>query len=329
LMANNFDGKSSLEYLFKKIRNNRNGAPIFAYSTLLHPHTPYYPPQKFLDLVFQGRKIVKTAYDIQLNLHAYVNGDFGEAHDAMESVKMCYKADLLYADHLVGEFINRLKKEGLFDNTLLIILADHGELLGEHGDINHGGTVWEELLSIPCLIYYPEKIASNSTISKLTTSLDILPTILDLIEELENVKSEFVLDGTSIFDKQMDWGKRYLVVDSPPAVFPGRLKKYPHALYKLSIIRRALRTSKYKYIWQSNGEKYLFPVGEAEVTENNLYQKYEKLAKRFHKQMVAYYKSIDSKFKIDEYPLEISRMATRIARNPEVREELKKLGYIN
>ncbi|MEW5949893.1 MAG: sulfatase [Thermodesulfobacteriota bacterium] len=328
LISDNFDGRASLTYLLGKIKENKGIAPVFAYSTLLHPHMPYYPPRAFLNKVFKGQEIDKISYNIQFNLHAYINGDFGEARDAMECVRKCYKADLLYADYLLKEFIDSLKREGLFDNTLLLIMADHGELLGEHGDINHGVTVWEELLSIPCMLYYPEKIEPNSKTNKLTSGLDIVPTILDLIGALKSARAELVLDGHSIFDERVDWEDRYLVVDSPPVVLPERLKAYPNTLYKQNIISRALRTKNYKYIWQSNGEKYLFRTGISENRENNILDKNEELAMQLHQTMISYYKGIDANSKIDEYPITLSRKAAKITRNPMVREELRRLGYL-
>jgi len=328
LNAKSVDGKGSLDYLFQKIKENKDVAPVFAYSTLAHPHTPYYPPKEFLDRIFKGQKIDKTSYDIQFNLHAYVNGDFGEAEVAMESVRKCYKANLLYADHLVGDFIKRLKRDGLLNNTLLIIMADHGELLGEHGELNHGGTVWEELLSIPAILHYPEKIESASKLSNLTSGLDILPTILDLIGELENLKTDLSLDGSSIFTKDMDWKNRFLVVDSPPIVLPERLKAFPNLLFRGNIISRAVRTKNYKYIWQSNGEIYLFRTGELEFPEScNLHQS-EDIANELHQKMIEYYRNFDSNFKLDEYPIVMRKNIANLVGNPTIRKELRKLGYL-
>ena len=65
---------------------------MFAYSTILHPHTPYYPPKRYLDRFFHGRPVPAQALDIQANFHAYANGDFGEAREGIEALKLCYQA---------------------------------------------------------------------------------------------------------------------------------------------------------------------------------------------------------------------------------------------
>lgn len=228
--ADSFDGKSSLDYLFNKLKEYKDKSPVFAYTTLLHPHTPYYPPKRFLDKVFKGEEIHSVSYDIQFNVHSYVNGDFGEAREAIEAVRKCYKANLLYADYLIGEFVDKLEAESLNENTIFIFLADHGELLGEDGLINHGSSVREELFNIPGIIYFPEQIKSGLTINHLTSVLDVFPSIFDLIGQEEWARKQTTLDGISVFDSDYDWENRFLVVDSPPFVLPGRFKKYPNML---------------------------------------------------------------------------------------------------
>ena len=145
--AHLFDGTASLDYLFAKFKSESPTGPIFAYTTLLHPHTPYYPPKWCLDRVFKGEKIDKLSFKIQSHLHAWMNGDYGEAPSAIDSMRKCYQAELLYADHLVGQFAEKMKKAGWLENTIFIVTSDHGELFGEHGLLNHGASVWEELFS--------------------------------------------------------------------------------------------------------------------------------------------------------------------------------------
>lgn len=327
-MARSVDGKGSLDHLLMKLKENKDGAAVFAYTTLLHPHSPYYPPKKFLKKVFKDQKIHKTSYGIQFNVHAYANGNFGEATEAMDSVRKCYKANLLYADFLIGDFIRRLEAEALLDDCIVVVTSDHGELLGEHGQINHGSTVWEELLDVPCIIYYPTSIKSGSLILNLTSGLDLVPTVFDLIGKKEWLNQETPLDGVSVFEKQFDWPQRYLVVDSPPVVLPARLKRYPNLLRKENIISRTLRTLGYKYIWQSNGDNYLLEAGEKEIAENNLILKKKDLADEFLKKMMDFYLAIDRNFKIDEYPIILSNMPEESITNPFIRDELVKLGYL-
>ena len=326
--ADTVDGKSSLDYLFNKIKENKDKSPVFAYTTLLHPHTPYYPPRRFLDKVFKGKKINSVAHDIQLNVYRYVNGDFGEARDAIEDVRKCYKANLLYADYLIGEFVDKLEAESLMENTICIFMADHGELLGEDGLLSHGSSVREELFNIPGIIYSPEKIEHGLAINHLTSVLDIFPSIFDLIGQEEWARKQTALDGISVFDSEYDWKNRFLIVDSPPLPLPERLKKYPNILKNAHVFSRAIRTLSYKYIWQSNGDNYLFSTEDKESSGSNLLHHKEELVNKLHKDMIGFYTSINPGFKIDEYPLSLSKSTTEKMTDPSVRDELIKLGYL-
>ena len=78
--------------------------PLFAFLHLYEPHTPYEPPEPYA-----GRYLSQP-----------------------------YDGEIAYADELVGRFLEVLKKKGLYDRALVVVLSDHGEGLGEHGEDEHG-----------------------------------------------------------------------------------------------------------------------------------------------------------------------------------------------
>ena len=323
--ARYFDGHSSFRYIRDRLLEFNGRAPVFAYTTILHPHTPYFPPKPYLKRVFGDEPINKLAIDIQQNFHAYMNGDFGDAKEGMAALKKCYMADLLYGDEQLGAFVGSLREAGVLDNSILIVTSDHGEMFGEHGVANHGATVWEELFSTPCLIRYPPALKAGTVVKQLTSALDLFPTVLALLGQEK--RAGVAIDGRAIDPESVIDG-RALVVDSPPAVLPERFRKYPNVLYKLSIISRAVRTSRYKYIWQSNGEHGLFRPGSEEGPEDNLYASHRDEAAALHQVMTSFYRAIDPAHKLDQYPVAISRTVGARMTNPIVREELRRLGYL-
>ena len=80
------------------------------------------------------------AYRIQLDIHGWVNGNYGEVPEAIEDVRKLYQAELHYGDYLVGRLVKGLKEEGLYDKTVLIIASD---LAGADSGL-HGGNVVQE-----------------------------------------------------------------------------------------------------------------------------------------------------------------------------------------
>lgn len=325
--ARNFDGQASLDYLFRKLTQGENGKPVFAYTTLLHPHTPYYPPQWCLDQVFQGEPIDPLSFDIQSDLHGWVNGDYGPVQSAIDAMKRCYEAELLYADHLVGNFVSQLRANGTLDNTILIITSDHGEFFGEDGWLNHGATVRDELYRIPCIIRYPPRISPGSSINYLTSALDLAPTIFDLAGNFELIKRKTHLDGIALFSDEVNDG-RVVFVDSPPIVLPERLKKYKNVLAKACYFYRAVRNHSYKYVWRSDNKRYLFRVGDFECDDNNIIAINSQIAETMHADLVNFYSSIDPSFEISHYPINMGTTAAMKMTDPKIRQELIKLGYL-
>jgi len=326
--AKHFDGSVSLKYMLDKLKKDSRESPAFVYSTLLHPHTPYYPPKWCMDHVLQGDKIDPLAFDIQSKMNAWANGDFGEVDSAIDSLKKLYKGELLYADSLVGEFVNQLKESGRLDKTIIIVTADHGELFGEDGWLNHGLTVREELYRIPCVIRYPEKIESGSKIKQLTSALDLAPTIFDLIGQYDSLNNRTKLDGVSLLRKSALSNNRTLVVDSPPVVLPERLKEYKKVLARSSCFYRAIRSSDYKYVWKSNGEEALYKVGNFEDMENNLINYENDTAKSMATEMMSFYQEIDPDYDKNKYNINMGVSAAAKMTDPKIRQELIKLGYM-
>lgn len=325
--ARYFDGHTSFRYLRDQLIEWKGRAPVFAYATILHPHTPYFPPRSYRDRVLNGRALHPQALDLQFDFHGYMNGNYGDAAEGLRSLKACYLADLLYGDEQLGRFVRELSAAGVLDKSILIVTSDHGEMFGEHGYINHGATVWKELFDTPCLIRYPRRIPAGTVVNRLTSALDLVPTVFDLIDRREWFESQTAADGRPI-DFSPGTDDRCLVLDSPPAVLPERFKKYPNTLYKLTILFRAVRSSQWKYLWQSNGERRLFRVGDPEEPAYDRSADQPALVERMHASMEQFYRNIDPRYNITQYPIVLSRTVGARMTNPVVREELRRLGYL-
>ena len=122
-------------------------------------HAPYTPPRShklfFLDI--PGREGV------------------GFAANAL-----AYDQETRFTDDQVGPFLAAVKRLGLGDRTLVVLLADHGEEFGEHGGQGHGRTLYREVLQVPLLFWSPGLIAPGR-IATPVSLLDVAPTLLDLL----------------------------------------------------------------------------------------------------------------------------------------------------
>ncbi len=98
-----------------------------------------------------------------------------------------YDSEIGYADHHIGRLLDRLEKHGLGDNSLVTLLSDHGEGLGEHGFHGHGRWLYESVVRVPWIMRLPGTIEPGTVIGQNVSTLDLAPTLLDLaVPEFRN-----------------------------------------------------------------------------------------------------------------------------------------------
>jgi hypothetical protein len=85
-------------------------------------------------------------------------------------------------DHHIGTLIEELAKLGVDDSTLVIVVGDHGESLGERGYVGHGRQLFESIVRVPLIVRYPERVPAGRVVAENVSILDIMPTVLDLAE---------------------------------------------------------------------------------------------------------------------------------------------------
>ena len=121
--------------------------PFFLFLHLYDPHDPYQPPEPFA---------------------SQWKGD-------------PYAGEVAFADHCVGQVTEKLKQLGLDDSTLLVITGDHGEMLGEHGELNHGFFIYEGALRVPLVLRVPRAEGMPRQLDLPVSLIDIVPTVLSLV----------------------------------------------------------------------------------------------------------------------------------------------------
>ncbi|QDU67844.1 sulfatase [Engelhardtia mirabilis] len=96
-----------------------------------------------------------------------------------ERLMQLYDGGVRHADELVGVLMELLRERGEFDNTIVVVLSDHGKEIGEHGVVGHGHTLYEELVEVPLLIHAPglAPAVSNSP----AQLVDVLPSLCGLL----------------------------------------------------------------------------------------------------------------------------------------------------
>ncbi len=131
--------------------------PWFAWLHLFDPHAPYDAP-----------------------------AGFANASDP-------YGAEVAYTDSVLGEFLGGLDEEGRLDDTVVVVLGDHGEALGDHGEKTHGTFAYNSTLRVPGILWAGDALAPR-VFDRAVRHVDVMPTLLDLL----GVEAPTAMSGQSL-----------------------------------------------------------------------------------------------------------------------------------
>jgi len=177
--------RCALEWLGRRRFRNK---PFFLYLHYIDPHNLYRPPSEFclfgrpgytaedervnveLNLVFDPG-VDQAATDQALAKHALSRDDVTRMSDLYDGEVRC-------ADHAIGELLQQLRDAGLYEHTIIIVTADHGEAFLEHDQLEHGGALYQELIRVPLVMRFPG-LPGGRRVSELVESTDIAPTVLE------------------------------------------------------------------------------------------------------------------------------------------------------
>ena len=122
---------------------------------------------------------VKACLDPQLD--KIVAGQMHITDRDKVRIHALYDSDVSYNDHEFGELTKHLADKGELDDTMVILIADHGDEMWEHGKVGHGQSLHEELVHIPFVIHYPPLFPPGKTVDEGVELVDVMPTIVDAI----------------------------------------------------------------------------------------------------------------------------------------------------
>lgn len=276
--------------------------PFFLYLHYIDPHSPYRAPPAYRD------RWVDSAY----------TGVFDGSHDQLDEVvagvldmneqdkahlEALYDQEIAYFDDHLGALLELLERRGLAENTLLVVVADHGEEFGDHGSALHGYTLYEEQLHVPCLLSDPRR-AEPRRIESVTRNIDLAPTLLAQL----GVSSDEPFQGKDL-SPLLDGG---FFEDSLPVYAQSSLRA-------VRIVQaRSYHADGWKYIAHTLPEtrEELFDLRADPSEERNLILEEPARARQMRQGLEAMFKAMP----VVEGGL--------VQLTPEERRQLKSLGYL-
>jgi arylsulfatase len=270
---------------------------FFLFLHTYEAHCPYDPPEKFYvkwSAWYDG--------DLSKNTACFSNYLPHPRPTDYEYIRSLYSAEVNYVDSFLGKVFQKLKALGIYENTLIIFLSDHGESLGEKGYVGHC-QLYQVQLQVPLILHIPG--VGSTQIDAPLELIDVMPTIFDLLK----IKSAYPFQGKSIM----------------PLIYEPRVFETNRPLISEEQERVRIRSGDFALSFFPHGEpgEELFDLRtdpqEIEDISNNNPVAVKRLKDRYF-QIVNESKNLSSLFILDS--------KNKREMDPETIEQLKSLGYV-
>ncbi|MGB9677741.1 MAG: sulfatase [Candidatus Ratteibacteria bacterium] len=246
--------EKAIAFLKKARKTNKN---IFLWIDSFEPHEPWDPPKnfdKYTSKKYKGPRLIMPMGGEAKNWATEEEIDF---------IRGLYAGEVSFVDYCLGYLFEELERLNFYEDSLIIITADHGHPLADHGKFLKGSDrMFTELLKVPFIIKFPKE-SYKGNVDALIQFPDVLPTILEILG----------FDGDNVCLS----GKSFL------PVIKGNTEKHRDAVisgYKGGIYR-CIRDKEWSFVYTPEKEiNYLFNLKEDPKEKINLIDKYSEIAKK-------------------------------------------------
>ena len=300
----------------------KDGKPFFLFANLNGVHLPYRPAPEYVE-----KFVANRGHDMQRVVElshitsgwSHLVGETPLSEEDYRILNDLYDGEVAWADDLVGRIAAALDAAGIADNTIFVIMSDHGEHLGEHDKIDHMSTMYDPALHIPLVIRYPRAFKPGTRNDTMVSIVDVAPTLIHLCGAADRAPQLHV-GITSLANPARAPETFILAGNERPLTGIQLLKsRYPGYDYNAIDYRlRCIRSRDSKLIWNENRPAELYNLAQDPGETNNLAESHADTQRDL---MGLLTRSFDKMGKSKEYFMFEST-------DREALERLRSLGYI-
>ena len=240
--------------------------PFFLFCNYIEPHIEYDPPREYAEQFLSDAEITE-ATQLRQDPRAFDVGEYDLTDREFELLRGLYRAELAYVDAQIGRLKTALESTGEWENTIFVVLGDHGENIGEYGFFGHQYNLHETLVHVP-LVITGGPFSDGGQQAGFVQLLDLVPTLL---ESTGIAASALALQtqGQS-FHPQSTTPSREAVyaehIEPQPSVeaLEARFGELPARVETFDRSLRSVRTDQATYIRGSDGSRCLYLADEGE-----------------------------------------------------------------
>ena len=271
----------------------KDRVPFFMYIQIMDPHMPLTPVSPFRERFALKDATEDEIKAIPLNPNSIHLGQARLTERQYAIAKSLYDAETAGADSHAGVLMDYMRKANILDDTVVIIMGDHGECYGEHKKMDgtdhfaHHLCLYEELIRVPLVIRFPEAFPTGKRVENLTQTHDIFPTLAELVRfEAPQCQGFSLL--SALGDKP---ARTFTLTEYQKSVhMAGRLvdraPDYDPRLHMRWL--KAWRKDGLKYIWASDLRDELYDLRKDPGERHNLIQQMPEKATEMRLEMEKY-----------------------------------------
>jgi arylsulfatase A-like enzyme len=214
-----------------KDMKKHEGKPMFVYVGSIDTHVTYRAHKGIIEKYHDGKYDGPYTRAITgMHFRKIWRGEYRPNDADKERAIALYKNEITYNDQAFAQMREGLKEMGLWEDTMVVITADHGDELWEHGKVGHGHNLFQELVHVPLVVSYPKLIPAGTEVWAGADVLDLYPTIMAAVrgERPEGLQGKNLLEDA--FKQRGDYPE--------PATSNDELKYYTQQLQHYKIILR-------------------------------------------------------------------------------------------
>lgn len=262
--------KRTNNWIQQWLSQRNDSSPFFLFINYLEPHLEYRPPKEHTEQFLPDEVTYKEAMEVKQDAFRYIAGELDLTEEDFDILKGLYQGEISYLDYRIGELISILRQAKEWEDTIFVLVGDHGENIGDHGLMDHQYCLYDTLIHVPLVIHGKEfntgKI--NDDLIQLT---DISPTLLDAAE-VEAAEFRSQIQGSSFHPSNKKDEREYIFseyISPQPSIsaLEKRIPKLSEDVYKYDRSLRTIRGNDWKLIRGSDGTKDLYNVTDGSEGE--------------------------------------------------------------
>jgi arylsulfatase A-like enzyme len=285
---------------------------FYAYVHTIDPHVPYSPPKDFLEMYdkepYSGPVEPRMTH---LLLEDIKKDKFKPTERDKERIKALYDGEISYHDKWFGGFLQKLNDLGLLEDTMVVVVSDHGEEFWDHGSVGHGHQIHQELIHVPFACMWKGVLPPQTRVPDNHDHSCLVPTIFDAMQ----LAPPKYLEGESVLRRML-----------------GNPTTGPHAGFSThQNDRQAVWSGRWKLLMRGPVKTYLYDVEDDVASTKDLDEDHP-IALTYMRTLLGQFQGAPDKSRWRSRTMahksDLEVVEEKVEMDEELEEQLKALGYV-